>query len=327
MLSLMLNAAAAPATPAEGPSQLLVLGMHHSGTSLVSNLTMMMGAYGGARDELLLHPENPLKFWERRDVVALDEARLDAGVREEVAERYQVPNWIAYGFDAAHKGAGHSGAVHEMKEAKAIVENLNAHRPWVTKDPRMCLVASEWMELLDAPACVIVHREPLSIANSMMIYSHNVSLAEWSSVYEAYYASVVAACDGKPTVVVQHEELMRAPYEAVRKLHRELTAAGVQGLTLPAESRVAALIAPSAKKSPLYLGSEKKVRARRRPPPRRPRAPARRSARFARPTRARSPLPSAPVALSSPPPRPRAPRPAATPSPALSPSSPPPLRR
>ena len=81
MLSLMLNAAAAPATPAEGPSQLLVLGMHHSGTSIVSNLTMMMGAYGGARDELLLHPQNPLKFWERRDVVELDDAvgddRLD----------------------------------------------------------------------------------------------------------------------------------------------------------------------------------------------------------------------------------------------------------
>ena len=228
MLSLMLNAAAAPATPAEGPSQLLVLGMHHSGTSLVSNLTMMMGAYGGARDELLLHPENPLKFWERRDVVALDEARLDAGVREEVAERYQVPNWIAYGFDAAHKGAGHSGAVHEMKEAKAIVENLNAHRPWVTKDPRMCLVASEWMELLDAPACVIVHREPLSIANSMMIYSHNVSLAEWSSVYEAYYASVVAACDGKPTVVVQHEELMRAPYEAAPPVVHRRVGRGVR---------------------------------------------------------------------------------------------------
>ena len=77
MLSLMLNAAAAPATPAEGPSQLLVLGMHHSGTSLVSNLTMMMCAYGGARDELLLHPENPLKFWERRDVVALDERGVE----------------------------------------------------------------------------------------------------------------------------------------------------------------------------------------------------------------------------------------------------------
>ena len=28
---------------------------------------------------------------------------------------YQVPNWIAYGFDAAHKGAG-AAPVHEMKE-------------------------------------------------------------------------------------------------------------------------------------------------------------------------------------------------------------------
>ena len=194
-----------------------------------------------------------------------------------------------------------------MKEAKAIVENLNAHRLWVTKDPRMCLVASEWMELLDAPACVIVHREPLSIANSMMIYSHNVSLAEWSSVYEAYYASVVAACDGKPTVVVQHEELMRAPYEAVRKLHRELTAAGVQGLTLPAESRVAALIALSAKKSPLYLGSEKKVRAPPPPPPPPPcaRPPADRARLRAR--RARAPPLGARRRPLLPPPRPRAP--------------------
>ena len=212
-----------------------------------------------------------------------------------------------------------------MKEAKAIVENLNAHRPWVTKDPRMCLVASEWMELLDAPACVIVHREPLSIANSMMIYSHNVSLAEWSSVYEAYYASVVAACDGKPTVVVQHEELMRAPYEAVRKLHRELTAAGVQGLTLPAESRVAALIAPSAKKSPLYLGSEKKVRAPPPPPPpHRARAPA--DARTLARPRARAPSPPSARAVARSSLRPAArPRPRRPPPP-LSQNSPHPRR-
>ena len=42
----------------------------------------------------------------------------------------------------------------------------------------------------------IVHREPLSIANSMMIYSHNVSLAEWASVYEAYYTAAMRACHG-----------------------------------------------------------------------------------------------------------------------------------
>jgi hypothetical protein len=192
LLSMAAPLAPAPAASHAAASQLLVLGMHHSGTSVVSNLTMMMGAYGGETNELLLHPENPLKFWERRDVVALDEHRLVAGVQEKVASRYETPEWVAYGFDGA-KGAS---KIHEQAEARAIVDKLNVRRPWVTKDPRMCLVADEWMQLLDAPVCLIVHREPLSVANSMMIYSHNVSLAEWASVYEAYYSSAMRACHG-----------------------------------------------------------------------------------------------------------------------------------
>ena len=180
----------APSTSAT-PSQIVILGMHHSATSLVSNMTMQMGAYGGETDELLLHPDNPLKYWERRDVVALDEARLDAGVSA-ITERYDLPSWVAYGFDAAKAAP----KVQDSAEAKAIVNKLNEKRPWVTKDPRMSLVAAEWMQLLDAPVCVIVHRDPLSVANSMMIYSHNVSLAEWSSVYENYYASAMRACEG-----------------------------------------------------------------------------------------------------------------------------------
>merc|ERR1719199_331123 len=185
-----LLAVAAPMAPATAPSQLVILGMHHSGTSVVSNLTMMMGAFGGTNDELLLHPENPLKFWERRDVVALDEQRLVAGVDPKIGERYEMPEWIAYGFDAKRDAT----RVADTTEAPAIVAKLNQQRPWVTKDPRMCLVAEEWMPLLDAPLCLIVHREPLSVANSMMIYSHNVSLAEWASVYEAYYTNATRAC-------------------------------------------------------------------------------------------------------------------------------------
>ena len=201
MLSLLaLNAVAAPVPAGVPPSQLLVLGMHHSGTSVVSNLTMMMGAFGGATEDLLLHPDNPLKFWERRDVVALDEQRLTAGVQSHIGERYETPEWVAYGFDAAKQAA----RVHESGAAKAIVDKLNAKRPWVTKDPRMCLVAHEWMQLLDAPMCVIVHREPLSVANSMMIYSHNVSLAEWASVYESYYSNAMRACAEVRTAPVLH---------------------------------------------------------------------------------------------------------------------------
>jgi len=222
MLAAAVSALVLGAPAGQPPSQLLVLGMHHSGTSLVANLTMMLGANGGAREDMLLHPTNPLKYWERRDVVELDEARLALGIDSAQAARYDMPDWVAYGFEATKPAT----KVAAMAEAQAVVATLNAQRPWVTKDPRMALVTAEWMELLNAPVCVIVHREPLSLANSMMIYSHNVSYAEWGSVYEAYYGSIVRACAGVPTAVVSHAQLTAAPYAALTKLHADLTALG-----------------------------------------------------------------------------------------------------
>jgi len=124
----------------------------------------------------------------------------------------------------------------------------------------MALVASEWMSLLDAPVCVLVHRCPLSIANSMMIYSHNVSFAEWAAVYEAYYVGALRACHGVPTVVVKHDELKAAPYTATKKLYEDLTAAGVSGLKLPSEERISKLLRASPQsESSTYLASEKQV--------------------------------------------------------------------
>ena len=60
--------------------QLFIMGMHHSGTSIMSNLTMELGLPGGyGPDDFLLSPSNPLKYWERRDIVALNQARLMSG--------------------------------------------------------------------------------------------------------------------------------------------------------------------------------------------------------------------------------------------------------
>ena len=60
--------------------------------------------------------------------------------------------------------------------------------------------------------------------------------------------------------MVQHEEFAKAPYAALQKLHAELEKLGVQGLQMPAESRVSALLKPSTAASPFYLASERAVR-------------------------------------------------------------------
>jgi len=62
-----------------------------------------------------------------------------------------------------------------------------------------------------------------------------------------------------PTVVVQHEEIVKTPYQAIRKMFDALVAIGVQGLTMPAEAHVAALIKPSESQPPTYLASERQM--------------------------------------------------------------------
>ena len=53
---------------------IIVLGMHRSGTSMVAGALASSGVYVGRDEELLAdQADNPLGFWERRDVVDFDE--------------------------------------------------------------------------------------------------------------------------------------------------------------------------------------------------------------------------------------------------------------
>ena len=57
----------------------VILGMHRSGTSMVAGALATAGLYAGEPDELLAdQSDNPHGFWERRDVVSLNDAILSA---------------------------------------------------------------------------------------------------------------------------------------------------------------------------------------------------------------------------------------------------------
>src|SRR5260221_10300477 len=58
-------------------NQIIVFGMHRSGTSLITRLINLLGAYVGAPDVMLPpSPDNPGGYWERWDVVAVNDALL-----------------------------------------------------------------------------------------------------------------------------------------------------------------------------------------------------------------------------------------------------------
>ena len=54
--------------------QIVTLGAHRSGTSSIVRLMNLMGVYvGDEKSTIGFNPENPKGFWERRDVIDLND--------------------------------------------------------------------------------------------------------------------------------------------------------------------------------------------------------------------------------------------------------------
>lgn len=213
--------------------QLIILGMHRSGTSMVTRLVNMMGAYFGPEGVSLgANDENPKGFWERRDVLDLDEALLHAAGAD----------WIRVADFDLDKIPPSTVDSFRTQAAKLILE-LDAHRPWVMKEPRQCLLFPLWRELLEIPVCIFVHRQPIQVAQSLQKrngFPIHLGLALW----ERYTLDALRTMVGLPVVLVLHEDLMRNPIAVANRLLRELRAFGVRGLRQPSTKEILSFIDP-----------------------------------------------------------------------------------
>jgi GT2 family glycosyltransferase/glycosyltransferase involved in cell wall biosynthesis len=214
--------------------QIIVLAMHRSGTSAVARLLNMMGAYVGAEGTTTgANSENPKGFWERRDVRDVNDGLL-----------------FAANADWHRVGRFEIGDIPEEKrqayetEARRIVLELEAHRPWVVKEPRFCLLLPFWLDLLESPVIVHVQRSPIQIAQSLQRrngFPLHVGLALW----ERYTFDALRYSKDTPGIVVQHQDVIADPVAVVKKMHHDLRELGVTGLRLPDAREIRAFVEPA----------------------------------------------------------------------------------
>lgn len=215
--------------------QLIVLGMHRSGTSAVSRLLNMMGAYFSPPDQVLPPTEaNPKGFWERKDVLRLHERML---------EQLEM-SWDDIGAFREDALTPKVTQIFEQ-EARAILYGLDAHRPWFLKDPRMCLLLPFWRPLLEIPVCVYVYRTPLQVAHSLQKVRSDFSLNFGVALWEKYNAHALDNSRDMPRIFIAHEALMENPLATVEKLYHDLQALEVQGLRMPTQREIEAFIDPA----------------------------------------------------------------------------------
>lgn len=213
--------------------QLFVLGMHRAGTSAVARILNLMGAYFGPEGQMLgAAPDNPKGHWERLDVLEIN----DWLIQSSGAEWYRIAN-----FETANVSAN---VVEEFENrVEKILMEIDAHRPWVIKDPRLCLLFPLWRPLLEVPVCIHVHRSPIQIAQSLHTH-HGLSLPVGIALWEKYTLRALEASTGLPRIVVSYKALVENPVETVRQLYEELTSLEVQGLRLPGKKEITSFIDP-----------------------------------------------------------------------------------
>jgi hypothetical protein len=188
--------------------EILIIGMHHTGTSILANLTMSMGIYGGEYSEFIISRKNPMKFWERKDVVDINQKRF-----EEFEKDADLPYWS--GITYRKKGI----PIHQKKESKLVVNKLNSHCNWVTKDPRFGLLLHEWMPLLKNPICVFVNRDKKETVNSLNSFHNNTY--KWSQVYDRYYNESYNSCikSKTPIINISNNDLLYRPNNVIKDLY------------------------------------------------------------------------------------------------------------
>jgi GT2 family glycosyltransferase len=225
--------APAPHRPASLPrtpsGQIVVLGMHRSGTSGVAGLLARMGAHAGPVDDLLAGPDNPKGHYESARLHMACVRRLEAAGGDWKQPPRQAP---AIAVDAFRREAG------------ALIAEFDAQRPWLMKEPRLCLLARELLPLLTRPLFVHVVREPRAVAASLVArdgLDADAALALW----EHYTRAAFEASRGWPRLVVDYDMLLADPLAAARALHAELVRAGIDGLSLPSDEAVRGWIEPN----------------------------------------------------------------------------------
>lgn len=167
--------------------QLVICGMHRSGTSLVASVLREAGLDIGLKGDVVPEPGQPRGHFEDRDFHGLHEAILAAAGRT--------------CFTADEASIAVIPAVFEER-ARALAAAREGRPFWGWKDPRTCLFLDLWDRLLPRARYLFLYRHPVDVALSLWRRNTESELREdpWLAfrAWELYNRRLLALRDRHP---------------------------------------------------------------------------------------------------------------------------------
>ena len=186
---------------------LLIVGAHRSGTSMVAQVAATVGIPMGDGPIMTATPENPAGFFERFDLMEINDQLLkDLGGAWYAPPAVSAETWT--NLDQ-----------HKLTYLRNSVDLLKSpDNPWFIKDPRLSLLIPIWDRLaLQALPIVFAVRNPTSVAQSLHLrngFTHRRGLALWW----AYNAAIISELGNRDFLIVDYDTALRHKTDTVSQL-------------------------------------------------------------------------------------------------------------
>ena len=190
---------------------IIILGMHRSGTSKVAGILEHLGYHVGNEDELMVKGnENPKGFFERKDFREINDKIL----HENGFDWHRVADFSieALSEDSKEK---------YQRSAENIISKLDACGKWVIKEPRFCLLYPLLKESTRSAIKLVVYRDPMETAESLW-QRNKFPLYFGLALWEKYHNELFGSVSSDKLLVVNYNKLLNDPEGEIKSLINDI---------------------------------------------------------------------------------------------------------
>jgi len=196
----------------------VVLGMHRSGTSMLSGLLVTAAGYKVGGPLIGAAFDNAKGFFERIDIVLQNDEFFS------LQGMYWGADILRYDWEKALNDKASGAARFQQGEKGLEFLNDPENAPWLQKDPRMCITLKTWLKLLNKePAVVFTYRHPLEVAMSLKNREQMFPLEHGLRIWIVYNMRGIQNSAALCRVLSSNDAILADPLKEVQRISDDLT--------------------------------------------------------------------------------------------------------
>jgi hypothetical protein len=192
------------------PTIVCVLGMHRSGTSLLTRALNLLGVDLGPEEHLMRPgPANPAGHWE-----SLPMKQINDDILLRLGGSWSQPPELGEGWERTPELA------EARRQARRLIDtDFSRSDTWGFKDPRNCLTLPFWQRMLPPMRYVLCLRNPIDVAASLEAREDEpIPFDDGIALWLRYVGAAFEATAGHQRLLVFYEDLMADPSSVIRRL-------------------------------------------------------------------------------------------------------------